>query len=932
MRKRLLFLLTSVFTVLTAFGQTIDLNGSVIDTSTHEGLTNATVCLLYAKDSIMTHFTRVGKDGKFSLKGVDTGKYVLLVSYPEYADYVEKLTVDGQTAPDLNKITMVQKAHLLEDVIVQQKIAAIQFKGDTTEFNADSFRTQPNANVEDLLKILPGLQVDQDGKITAQGETVTKVLVDGEEFFGDDPTLVTKNLRADMVDKVQLFDKTSDQAAFTGIDDGEKEKTLNIKLKADKKNGYFGKVSGGIGTEDFYESQGMFNYFKAKKKFSVYGTFGNTGKIGLGFQDAMKYGARTNNLTIMDGGGLMISGGGGGDDPLSSFSGNYDGHGIPTAKTGGVHYDSKWDEDQQSLNLNYKIGGMSVKGANQTTLQQNLDEGVLYTNTDDAFKKRIFRQKLDGEYEVKFDTSSTLKINVGGSISNNSTHDDYNTETRRGVDRDTLVNQGTRQIDNEGDDKAFTANVLWMKKLKKKGRTFSLNATTYQKNSDMTGFLKSDYDYYKDNAIDSSAIIDQMKTSNTKTSNLDVKATYTEPLSKRTSLVLNYGISSSNSNSDLKSFNSDGSNYTDLDSLYSNHYEFNQFAHQGGAAISYKHLKTNFNIGTNVAAVKYSQKDLYAQQTLKRNFLNWNPTARFTYKFSRSKSFRISYNGNTQQPSLSQIQPVRNNNDNQNIYIGNPDLKPSFNNRFNISFNDYKLLTQRYIGMYGGYTLTMKPIVTNVSTNLETGRSIFQYLNLDQNTSNYYGGLYYNRKVEKLWGISVGGDLGIRGSKYVNMTNDVENISNSNNYNFSLSFRKYEEKKYSFRVNLGASYTSNKTTLQSQIDNNYWSYNIRPNVDIFLPAKFQIHTDLDYDYQAETESFDARNQTIWNAWIGKKFFKKENLLLKVSAHDILDQNKGFSRNAYNNNISQNYYTTIHRYFMLSLVWNFSKMGGTTNSK
>lgn len=931
MRKRLLCLITTVLTVFTAFGQTVDLHGAIIDTSTHEGLSNATICLLYAKDSIMTQFARADKAGKFALKGVDTGKYVLLVSYPEYADYVEKLTVDGSAVPDLSKITMVQKAHLLEAVIVEQKIAAIQFKGDTTEFNADSFRTQPNANVEDLLKLLPGLSVDQDGKITAQGETVTKVLVDGEEFFGDDPTLVTKNLRADMVDKVQLFDKTSDQAAFTGIDDGNKQKTLNIKLKADKKNGYFGKLSGGVGTDDFYESQGMFNYFKAKKKFSVYGTFGNTGKIGLGFQDAMKYGAGGSNVTMMDGGGFMISSSGG-DDPLSSFNGDYDGHGIPSAKTGGVHYDSKWDEDRQSMNLNYKIGGLSVKGAEQTTLQQNLDNGVLYTNTDDAFNKSIFRQKLDAQYEVKFDSSSTLKINAGGSIANNSTHDEYSTQTNRGVDRDTLVNQGSRRIDNEGDDKAITANILWMKKLKKKGRTFSLNASYYQKNSDMTGFLKSDYDYYKENVVDSSAVIDQMKTSNKKVSNLDVKATYTEPLSKRTSLVFNYGISRANSNSDLKSFNSDGSSYNQLDSLYSNHYEFNQFAHQGGAAISYKHLKTNFNIGTDVAAVRYSQKDLLTQQVLKRNFLNWNPVARFTYKFSRSKSFRINYNGNTQQPSLSQIQPVRNNNDNQNIYIGNPDLKPSFNNRFNISFNDYKLLTQRYVGMYGGYTLTMKPIVTNVSTNLETGKSIFQYLNLDQNTSSYYGGMYYNRKVDALWGIILGGDLGINGSKYVNMTNDVQNITNSNNYSFGISFRKYEEKKYSFYVDLGANYTSNKTTLQNQIDNNYWSYNIRPNIDIFLPAKFQIHTDLRYDYQAKTESFDARNQTIWNGWIGKKFFKNENLLLKVSAHDILDQNKGFSRNAYNNNISQNYYTTIHRYFMLSLVWDFKKMGGSTKSK
>ena len=929
MRKRLLLLVTGcILLCMHSFAQSSrNLTGKIIDTTSHEALKNATVLLLNAKDSIMDQFTRTDQQGAYQLKNVDTGDYVLLVTYPEFADYVEKLHITPGSQTALAAITLVEKAHLLEDVIVRQQIAAIRFKGDTTEFNADSFRTQPNASVEDLLKKLPGIQVDKDGKITAQGQTVEKVLVDGEEFFGDDPTLVTKNLRADMIDKVQLFDKTSDQAALTGIDDGQKQKTLNLKLKEDKKNGYFGKLSAGAGTDKFYTGQGMFNYFKGKKKFAAYGTFANTGKMGLGFQDQMKYGLTGNNVQMMDGGGIMISGGGG-DDALSSWNGNYDGHGVPVINSGGLHYDTKWNEDKDFLNLNYKIGGMSVKGTDATDLQSNLPTGVLLTHTNDDFRKSLFRQKLDAAYELKIDSMATLKINAGGSLSNNSTDDYYSTSSDRGVARDTMVNRGNRTIHNKGNDKAFNFNAFYAQKFHKKGRALTVNLSEYNKNSDVDGYLYSKYDYYTDNDLTNSTLTDQFKTSTSTSNTLDVKATYTEPISVKSSVVVNYGINKGTSNSDLKSYNKGTEGYTELDDTYSNHYKFDQFAHVAGAAYSLKDNKVQLSAGTNISAVDYTQTDLYTDEALKRDFINWNPTASFMYKFSTTRNFRVSYYGNTTQPTISQLQPVQNNTDIQNVYTGNPDLKPSFRSSINGSYSDSKVLNQRYFGFWGNYSVVSNPIVSNVTTDLDSGKSVYTYQNLNKNTSNYYVDLYYNRKMKKLWDISVGLDLGLNGNKYINYTNDSLNTTTSNNYSLGLYLGKYKEKVLDCSFRATVNYVSNNSTLQNQINNNYWSYSLHPDLDFFLPAKFQVHTDLSYDYQQATESFDARTQTIWNAWLGKKFLKGDNLLLKLEAYDILDQNKGFSRSAFNNNISQTYYTTIHRYFMISLTWDFNKMGGT----
>ncbi|MDB5016245.1 MAG: TonB-dependent receptor, partial [Mucilaginibacter sp.] len=226
----ILIIFTSFFTFTLKAQNLYTIKGSIQDTASNAKLPNTTICVLNAKDSILRAFTRAGVNGTFNISNLGKGKFILLVTYPGYADYVEPFNLDSiKASHDFGKLNMILKARLLADVIVKGTRAAIKIKGDTTEFNAAAFTIQPNSKVEDLLKQLPGIQVDKDGKITAQGQTVTKVLVDGEEFFGDDPTLVTKNIRGDMVDKVQLYDKKSDQATFTGIDDGQRTKTINIK-------------------------------------------------------------------------------------------------------------------------------------------------------------------------------------------------------------------------------------------------------------------------------------------------------------------------------------------------------------------------------------------------------------------------------------------------------------------------------------------------------------------------------------------------------------------------------------------------------------------------------------------------------------------------------------------------------------------------------
>src|SRR3984885_12496567 len=303
MKFTLLLLTFLLFFSFVATAQnTYSVSGVIIDTAAKVKLPNTSVMILNSKDSTLVAFARTYKNGSFSIGNLHKGKFILLTVYPAYADYVEQFSLDSaKTTHDFGKVSMILKAKLLSEVIIKGSHIPIKIKGDTTEFNAKAYVIQPNDKVEDLLRQLPGIEVDKDGKITAQGETVTKALVDGEEFFGDDPTLVTKNIRADMVDKVQLYDKKSDQAAFTGVDDGKTEKTINVKLRADKNTGIFGKFQAGDGPEGIYQGEVLLNSFKTKQKFSVFGTVGNNGKVGIGWEDEQKYGTG-DQLNVTDNG------------------------------------------------------------------------------------------------------------------------------------------------------------------------------------------------------------------------------------------------------------------------------------------------------------------------------------------------------------------------------------------------------------------------------------------------------------------------------------------------------------------------------------------------------------------------------------------------------------------------------------------------------
>ncbi|WP_239452936.1 outer membrane beta-barrel protein [Flavobacterium tistrianum] len=887
-------------------------------------MSKASVSLLRAKDSILIKFTRAKENGYFELNNIKDGKFILLVSYPKYADFVDKFSLDStKLTKDYGKINLADKGRLLSEIIIKGNRAAMKIKGDTLEFDPKAFKIEPNAKVEDLIKQFPGIQIDKDGKITAQGETVTKVLVDGEEFFGDDPTLVTKNLRADMVDKVQLYDKKSDQAAFTGIDDGQKTKTLNVKLKEDKKNGHFGKVELGIGTDGFYNGQAMFNKFWDKKKLAAYGILANTGQVGLGWGDKDKYGQSSYQIT--DDGGIYFSNNG--NDEFDSWNGQFNGEGIPIVQTGGIHFDNKWHKDKESININYKIGDIKLSGTRNDINQQNLSSSSIYNTSDKSFEKNMLKNKLDLTYEIKIDTTLTLKLNVDGLLKNSNSSE---AEMRKGTDEQgNLLNNLKQATTNEADDKIFNINTLLTKRLKKTGRTLSLNLSQSSTSSKSDGYLNSRAEFFATSVIspDSTKVVDQNKVNTISNTAFKSNLIYTEPLSKSLSLILNYGFNISNGKADRKSFNkSPDGNYNVLDSIFSNNYELDQSINQIGAIFNYKKNKTVFSFGSKFSGVHFKQYDVYSDSSFKQKFINYMPQINYQYNFKQRESLRLSYNGNTEQPTLDQLQPIRNNQNQLNTIVGNPNLDPSFKNTLRGSYYSYKVLTNQYFSVNGSYVFTLNPIISSVVTN-ERGESISKFVNLENKaTTSYYLNSNFGKTIKA---IDMTAGIGISANKNVNYNyiNTQLNQTKNSSYSLNLNLSKYKEKKYNFNTSFGPTYNVADASINENSDSNGWGFNGNFWASIELPFKLEITTDGNYLYNGKTQVIqETFERFIWNASISKKFLKTDNLRVSITGRDLLNQNVGFNRSAFNGNISQSTYTTIQRYFMFSVSWDFSKMG------
>lgn len=918
MTRLTLILLCLIAGISTSFAQQNgSVKGLVTDTLNKQNLTNAVVAVLRAKDSVLVKFTRTNKEGSFNLPNISAGKYIVMVTYPSYADYVDLISVTEGSVTDLGKVPVITKATLLQEVIVKQTIGSIRMKGDTTEYKADSFKVSANADVQELLRKMPGIQVNSKGEITAQGERVQKVLVDGEEFFSDDPAVVTKNLRADAVDKVQSFDKKSDQAVFTGIDDGQKIKTLNLTLKEDKKKGYFGKAEAGGDFDKYGYGKLLANSFKGKRKISGYLTTDNTKFESLNWNENQNYGGNSNMTTeVTDDGGIMMWGSG------DEFSW---GTGFPRSITGGLHFSNKWNKDKHNSNNTYQYNQLDVSGINSNKTQNILPGADLISTSIQNQASSRKRNKLTSTYEWQIDSSSSLKITARGSIVNSNSASNYFGRT---INSDSiLLNQSNRNTSTVDENKTMNTTIFYRKRFKKMGRTISWNNDINYNDRADDGFLTADNSFYDafGNLVRRD-IVDQQKTNKQIVTTINSTINYTEPLWKNTFLVLNYKLSVSRNDAERNTFAKNAANnkYENLVDTLSNHFIFNTTGHNGSVNIRYNVKKFNFSIGTGIGTVNYRLNDLVKKTDRNVVFNNFIPAVTFNYTPKQQRRLNFSYNGSTRNPSLSQIQPIIDNIDPLNLTIGNPNLKQSFVHQFNFGGSDYKVLKSRSVRFNVNYSKTENAI-SNSSFVDNQGRRINQAINVAGNYS-LSGSVGYNFEI--IPSFNVGVNIGPRINQFANRVNGIDNITKNRSTDFSFNMGYWGDKWINFYA-FGSAVRNNSTTsIRPDISTKFWSYNAYANLQFKL-KKIKTYIDFDLNaniYQKTAVFADQRDVYILNASARKVISKNDQWEIKASVNDLFNQNLGINRNASSNFITESTNQTIQRYFLFSLIWNFSKNG------
>ncbi|MEJ7557851.1 MAG: TonB-dependent receptor [Pedobacter sp.] len=888
--------ITSSLLAQTQFG----LKGVAIDSASQTKLDQATISIITARDSILQTFVYADK-GRFEIKNIPPGNYLLMISYPEFADYVEHFTLDDkQPMKDFGTINMILRSKLLQEVIIKARMASIKMKGDTTEFNAAAFETQKNAKVEDLIKQFPGMKTNRNGEIVFQGTVVEKILLDGEEFFGDDPALITKNIRADMVETVQVYDAKSDEAKRTGIEDGVKIKTINIQLREDKKKGIFGKTEAGYGTDDYYTAQAAINKFNEKQKIAAYGNFGNTGRVGLSGDDNNKFGVGGTNMGFRQGTGL------------------------PQARDGGIAFINKWNKDKESINANVKAGSLILDFSSNTLTQNTLPGNFNLTNRNSTSRQELINQSIGAIYTKKLDSTSELSIDITGANSSNSFERLSDSKTSRG--NGITLNTGTNLSSSENNNQSFYFRSNYNKRFNKKGRSLTLKSSAVLSGSDSETFLNATLDYFDSQGMpDSSNVVDQFKPSKDTRSNYSAGINFTEALFEH--LNLNVGYSLQGAINDVKnlSYNKSTANTYDLlDPLFSNHLRTQNTTNDFQLNMAYVKPKVSINVVGGYSNVDFNQNNKLGNTTIKRNFNNWSPAVYLWHELSKGTSVNLNYNGNTRQPYAEQLFTVAQNTDPLNISVGNPLLRPSFTNYLFFKYYKYQPTLDRGINFNTSISNTYNGIVQNRSTD-SSGVNTYSWANLKNkqpNTWSMYSEVYgHIPKIDFIASISFEASSSVS----YNYINAELNKMTTTTYSPGLSVWK-NKVNYRASFDLGPNYKVSTSSLQSQNNN---SYGLTSRLSLYtkLPFQFFIGSDVNYSYTGKSEVFNKSfDQTLITAYLGRSFFKEEGLKFTITGNDLLNQNTGYRRTQDDGMFQESRNATIRRYFMIAAIWDFSKFG------
>lgn len=918
--KKIYLLIVTFFLYSLAMAQKNgQVKGILFDTLSKQAVISATVTLLQKKDSSLVAFTMTNSQGQFEITGLPNSEYRLLITHVNYHNSGKLFAIDdAHKQVNLGNIIMNDVTRVLSEVVVTAEAPPVTLLDDTIQYNAGSFKTVPNATVEQLLKKMPGIKVEKDGTVKAQGQEVKKVLVDGKEFFGNDPKIATRNLPADAVDKVQVYNKMSDQAQLTGFDDGNSEKTINLKLKKDKKKGVFGKAMAGGGTNDRYEGKFNVNSFKGARQLSVIGMGNNTNSEGFSFMDMLNFNGGLNSMQQQGGGGIEINIKNDGSNSQSDNS-----NGIRSIWGGGFNYNNLIG-NKTSFTSNYFYNRYNPNTESHVHRQYFLPDSSYYYNQN-AFAKNINNtHKLNLGADIQLDSFHSIKISpsIGYQQTGNSTLSDYNMLS--------LTQQpgtsGTSNNETNSHGYNFRNDLLFRKKFRRGGRTLSLSLQNNWNTSDGDGSLISANTYR--NPMGTVIRTDSINQRNTNSSDLNsytARLVYTEPIFKRS--LLEFSVAKSNSKSTATKttydYNTISGKFDQLNDRLTNNYANTYGYNSAGIRWRMQQRKFNASAGVNWQQAELEGKiRMHAKDSLiSKTFYNLLPNARLQYNFSKYRTLRLNYTTSTKQPTVSQLQPVPDNSDPLNIKAGNADLKQELTHTVQLNFFSVNPFKNKNLFAFLNLRRTDNKIVdydTIDSVGVKTTRPV----NVD-GAYEITGSFNLGLPLRILKGtVNFGTNGGYTKNKA--FINGAANTINTLNIGPDVRFEINASEKLDLSLTAGLNYYKTQYSLQQSLNTEYLNQQYSAEINWQLPGRFYFNTEFTYSINSQRASGFNTKVLLWNAFISKQFLRFNRGEIKLSAFDLLKQNVGISRNASQNYIEDKRVKNLQRFFLLSFTYSLTK--------
>jgi len=898
--KKILILL--VFTALNPVikAQTAVVQGVIQDTLINKPIAFTSVSLV-SSDSILLASQRTNAKGAFLFQVADSISYRLLVAHPKYVTHSRMLQPPYTTAK--LRIDLFQKKQLLKRVVIKDR-KAIVVKGDTISFAADSFATRQGDVVEDLLKLLPGMEVDESGTITSSGKKVEKVLVNGEEFFGTDPTIATQNLPSKAVDKVEVYDAKDAQEVFSGFVTDKDTKVINLKLKKEMSKGFFGKVSSASGlNNDRWNQSLMLNKFSDKEQLGAYYLSNSNGMASMGWEDQQSYGGTAT---------------GGGNYNWNPFGGSTQNGITKSWKTGG-RYKNSYEKNNQKLNISYG-------NARNTTLKESRSytENLLPNNTffkSDTSRSTRFgmTHAINARYETDIDSMLRLEYQLNASVGTTNTVSEDSYYNVNGDDE--LISFNNRRSNTDGLQTKINNRVTLNKKFNKEGRTLSLRASHNYSNNQSEGFTQSQNAF---NLLQGgeNLRLDQKRDNTVRNRDVGTNLVFTEPLSKKLRLKLNYAYRDNKNQNDNITSDTAGlgaGNYIrQIDSL-SNQFSSRQLTHTPGFTLRYHTEKWQADIGSNINLTSFKQFDFLRGNDFSYRQTNFIPQARLKYKFTKYKRVTMRYSGRTVMPNARQLQPFQDNTNPLSIVVGNPNLRMAYSQSLSIGYSS----RSRLEGSYFNADLSLSNGINRIGTNRvfdESGRTITSYLNLPNN----YGANVWTYLSRKLIGdLKFGVRLSSNYSYMPNVINDEAGYNANFRTNIAPSISYYNKDLLYFNLKVSTAYTQNENRGNVERTLSYFTYSPSATLNLYLPQFVSVRNSFEYNYQPAVAPFnEAFTRAFMTSSIEKQFLPKKNLSLRFEVFDVFNQNRGYSRSNNVNYNTEEYFLTLGRYWMIGATWNF----------